>query len=117
VITSHRKAGASAEEGLTSGGQVEKELVASCKENLARVTMLNKQKHTLVREVSIWLDVVRGLNEFRNSEGVGGMGKASLLAVVAQHPRFTMLAIAIAKDAVRTTCIKLEGEIRGVGQS
>jgi hypothetical protein len=44
AVTSHRKAGASAEEGLASelvvdvgGGQVEKEIVASYKEKLARI--------------------------------------------------------------------------------
>jgi hypothetical protein len=45
---------------------------------------------------------------FRDSEGVGAMGEASFVAVVAQHPGLTMLAIAIAKDTVRTTCIELE---------
>jgi hypothetical protein len=53
----------------------------------------------------------------RDDEGVGTMGEASLVAVVTQHPGFTMLAIAIAKDTVRTTCIKLEKKIRRIGQS
>jgi hypothetical protein len=107
AITSHRKAGASVEERLaselvvnTGSGQVKKELVAVCKEKLARIIILNERKRTLVREVGIRLDIVRSSNMLRDGEGVRTMGGASLVAVVAQHPGFTMLAIAIAKDTV-----------------
>jgi hypothetical protein len=62
----------------------------------------------LVREVGIRLDIVRSSNVLRDGEGVRTMGEASLVAVVAQNPRFSMLAIAIAKDTVRATCIELE---------
>jgi hypothetical protein len=44
----------------------------------------------------------------RDGEGVRTMGEASIVAVVAQRPGFTMLAIAITKDTVQTTCIELE---------
>jgi hypothetical protein len=54
----------------------------------------------LIREVSIRLDIVRSLKVLRDGEGMGAMGEASLIAVVTQRPRLTMLAIAIAKDAV-----------------
>jgi hypothetical protein len=62
----------------------------------------------LVREVGIRLDIVRSWNMLRDGESMGAMGEAALVTVVAQHPGLTMLAIAIAKDTVRTTCIELE---------
>ena len=69
---------------------------------------MNERRRTLVREVGIRLDIVRSLNMLRDGESMGAMGEASLVTMVAQHPGLPMLAIAIAKDTVRTTCIELE---------
>jgi hypothetical protein len=51
--------------------------------------------------------MVRSLNMLWDGEGVGAIGEASLLAVVAQHPQFTMLAVAIAEDTVGASRIEL----------
>ncbi|KAJ7678840.1 hypothetical protein B0H14DRAFT_2655703 [Mycena olivaceomarginata] len=98
AVASHREAGASAEERLTGqlvvnagGGQIEKEFIAPCK----KISKMSDNEQ---------MDV---LNMFWDGEGVGAMGEASLLAVVAQHSRFTMLAVAIAEDAVGASRVEL----------
>jgi hypothetical protein len=69
---------------------------------------MGEQTHTLVGEVGIRFNMVRSLNKLRDGEGVGAMGEVSLLAVVTQHPRFTMLTIVIAEDAAGASRIELE---------
>jgi hypothetical protein len=98
----------------TSSGEVGDELVTTCKKVVNKQSRLDRrqkeEKLTLIRKPSVRLEVVGGTGMVHNREIVGAMGQASLLAVFAKGARGTMVALAVAEDAICASRVELKGE-------
>jgi hypothetical protein len=98
----------------TSSGEVGDELVTTCKKVVNEQSRMgmrqNREGLTLIREPSVRLEVVGGTGMVHNREIVGAMGQASLLAVFAKGARGTMVALAVAEDAICASRVELKGE-------
>ena len=54
--------------------------------------------------------MVGGMGMINNREVVAAVGQASLLAVLAKGARGTVVALAVAEDAIRASRVELKGE-------
>ena len=96
----------------TSSGEVGDELVTTCKRVVNKQSRLGgrqkKEELTLIRKPSVRLEMVGGTGMVHNREIMGAVGQASLLAVLAKGARGTMVALAVAEDAICASRVELK---------
>jgi hypothetical protein len=74
--------------------------------------VVDKEKEglTLIRKLSIRLEMVGGTGMVSNREVVAAVGQASLLAVLTKGARGTVVTFAVAEDAIGASRIELKKE-------